>query len=211
MPTETSVVSLRILVIPNLSACETGLGHATPEGIYGLQRAFKKAGVRHIVVNVGEASDVASSLFMAEFYKAVVRNGCDIHDAFRKARQTVRQRYPDPYYWSGFLLWTDNLSCLQSSPRIKCQGLRSVEDIHKLFTGDGLFSRRYRALLCILSMLAVMMSVAFSWRRRSSRGLRCRCQRQSRPSRPTEMIRQGRSCLWSQGPSFRTCRSFRRS
>jgi len=41
---------------------------------------------------------------MAEFYKAVVRNGCDIHDAFRKARQTVRQRYPDPYYWSGFLL-----------------------------------------------------------------------------------------------------------
>ena len=35
--------------------------------------------------------------------------------------------------------WTDNLSCLQSNPRIKCQGLRSVEDIHKLFTGDGLF------------------------------------------------------------------------
>lgn len=89
---------------PELSACETGLGHATPEGIYGLQRAFRKAGVRYLLVNVGEASDVASSLFMAEFYKAVVRNGCDIHDAFRKARQTVRQRYPDPYYWSGFLL-----------------------------------------------------------------------------------------------------------
>ena len=35
--------------------------------------------------------------------------------------------------------WTDNLSCLQSNPRIKFQGLRSVEDIHKLFTGDGLF------------------------------------------------------------------------
>ena len=104
MPTETSVVSLRILVIPNLSACETGLGHATPEGIYGLQRAFRKAGVRYLLVNVGEASDVASSLFMAEFYKAVVRNGCDIPDAFRKARQTVRQRYPDPYYWSGLLL-----------------------------------------------------------------------------------------------------------
>ena len=104
MPTETSVVSLRILVIPNLSACETGLGHATPEGIYGLQRAFRKAGVRYLLVNVGEASDVASSLFMAEFYKAVVRNGCDIHDAFRKARKPVRQRYPDPYYWAGFLL-----------------------------------------------------------------------------------------------------------
>ena len=87
-----------------LSACETGLGHVTPEGIYGLQRAFKKAGVRHILVNVGEASDVASSLFMTEFYRAFVRNGYDSHDAFRKAKEKVRKRYPDPYYWAGFLL-----------------------------------------------------------------------------------------------------------
>lgn len=100
MPTETSVVSLRILVIPNLSACETGLGHATPEGIYGLQRAFKKASV----VNVGEASDVASSLFMTKFYKDLISDGNDIHSAFRTARAAVQKRYPDPYYWSGFLL-----------------------------------------------------------------------------------------------------------
>ena len=101
---DIAAMDLSGTTIVSLSACETGLGHATPEGIYGLQRAFRKAGVRYLLVNVGEASDVASSLFMAEFYKAVVRNGCDIHDAFRKARQTVRQRYPDPYYWSGFLL-----------------------------------------------------------------------------------------------------------
>lgn len=87
-----------------LSACETGLGHVTPEGIYGLQRAFKKAGVRHILVNVGEASDVASSLFMTEFYRTLVRNDYDIHDAFRKASLAVRKRYPDPFYWAGFLL-----------------------------------------------------------------------------------------------------------
>lgn len=104
MPTETSVVSLRILVIPNLSACETGLGHATPEGIYGLQRAFKKAGVRYLLVNVGEASDVASSLFMTEFHKDLISNGNDIHSAFRTARAAVQKRYPDPYYWAGFLL-----------------------------------------------------------------------------------------------------------
>lgn len=104
MPTETSVVSLRILVIPNLSACETGLGHATPEGIYGLQRAFRKAGVRYLLVNVGEAGDVASSLFMTEFYKDLISDGNDIHSAFRTARAAVQKRYPDPYYWSGFLL-----------------------------------------------------------------------------------------------------------
>ena len=122
-----------------MSACETGLGHATSEGIYGLQRAFKKAGVRHIVVNVGEAGDVASSLFMTEFYKDLISDGNDIHSAFRTARAAVQKRYPDPYYWPDSCFWTDNLSCLQSNPRIKCQGLRSVEDIHKLFTGDGLF------------------------------------------------------------------------
>lgn len=122
-----------------MSACETGLGHATPEGIYGLQRAFRKAGVRYLLVNVGEASDVASSLFMTEFYKDLISDGNDIHSAFRTARAVVQKRYPDPYYWSDSCFWTDNLSCLQSNPRVKCQGLRSVEDIHKLFTGDGLF------------------------------------------------------------------------
>lgn len=87
-----------------LSACETGLGHVTPEGIYGLQRAFKKSGVSYIVVNVGEVSDVASSLFMTEFYKALISNCNDIHTAFKTARTAVQKRYPDPYYWSGFLL-----------------------------------------------------------------------------------------------------------
>ncbi len=87
-----------------LSSCESGLGHVTPDGVYGLQRAFKKAGVRHILVNVGEVSDVASSLFMTEFYRSLVRNGDDIHVAFLKARQSVQRRYPDPFYWAGFLL-----------------------------------------------------------------------------------------------------------
>lgn len=87
-----------------LSACETGLGHVTSEGIYGLQRAFKKAGARYLLVNAGEASDVASSLFMTEFYSSLARNGNNVHDAFRKARLAVRKRYPDPFYWAGFLL-----------------------------------------------------------------------------------------------------------
>ncbi len=87
-----------------LSACETGLGHVTPEGIYGLQRAFKKAGVRHILVNVGETSDVASSLFMTEFYRTLARKDFDMHYAFRKAQEKVRKQYPDPYYWAGFML-----------------------------------------------------------------------------------------------------------
>lgn len=38
------------------------------------------------------------------FLKALISNGNDIHSAFRTARAAVQKRYPDPYYWSGFLL-----------------------------------------------------------------------------------------------------------
>ncbi len=102
--TDIAAMNLSGTSLVCLSACETGLGHVTPEGIYGLQRAFRKAGVRHILVNVGEASDVASSLFMTEFYRALASRGNDMHEAFRKARSAVRKRYPDPYYWAGFML-----------------------------------------------------------------------------------------------------------
>lgn len=86
-----------------LSACQTGQGHVTPEGVFGLQRAFKKAGVRYLLVNVGEVSDVASSLFMKEFYSSLRRDG-DVREAFGEAKSAVRKRYPDPFYWAGFLL-----------------------------------------------------------------------------------------------------------
>ncbi|MDO5527682.1 MAG: CHAT domain-containing protein, partial [Prevotella sp.] len=36
-----------------LSACQSGQGKATSEGLYGLQRAFKKAGVCTIVMALG--------------------------------------------------------------------------------------------------------------------------------------------------------------
>ena len=35
-----------------LSACQTGRGRATPEGLFGLQRAFKKAGAKTMVMTL---------------------------------------------------------------------------------------------------------------------------------------------------------------
>lgn len=100
---DISTLDLSGTTLAVLSACQTGQGHVTPEGVFGLQRAFKKAGVRYILVNVGEASDVASSLFMKEFYSSLRKTG-DVREAFGDARAAVRERYPDPFYWAGFLL-----------------------------------------------------------------------------------------------------------
>lgn len=87
-----------------LSACNSAKGNVTSEGLYGLQRAFKKAGAQTLVMSLWEASERSTALFMTEFYTALMGNGFRRHEAFRIARDKVRQVYPEPYYWAGFIL-----------------------------------------------------------------------------------------------------------
>ena len=47
---EISGMDLRSTDMVVLSACQTGLGEITDEGVFGLQRGFKKAGVRTIIM-----------------------------------------------------------------------------------------------------------------------------------------------------------------
>ncbi len=87
-----------------LSACDTGKGKVTSDGVYGLQRALKKAGVESIVMSLWQASDIAANLFMTEFYKVYGNGKWDAHKAFNKARNKVRKQFPEPFYWAGFVL-----------------------------------------------------------------------------------------------------------
>lgn len=87
-----------------LSACDTGQGQVTPEGVYGLQRAFRKSGVRYILMNLWESGDRASSLFMKEFYSALTSGRCTIPEAFQRARTVLHDKFPEPFYWAGFIL-----------------------------------------------------------------------------------------------------------
>jgi len=86
-----------------LSACETGLGEVNTDGVFGLQRAFKSAGVQTIVMSLWKVSDNATSLLMTEFYRNLL--ACkDRHKAFRMAKDAVRNKYPEPYYWAGWVM-----------------------------------------------------------------------------------------------------------
>lgn len=89
-----------------LSACQTGLGEATTEGLYGLQRAFKKAGVGTIVMSLWEISNNVSQEFMTTFYERLMaQNGAwDKQKAFRETKAIIRARHPDPYYWAAFVM-----------------------------------------------------------------------------------------------------------
>ena len=89
-----------------LSACQTGQGKATSEGLYGLQRAFKKAGVGTIVMSLWSVSDKTTSEFMIAFYECLVNphNAWNKRKAFEEAKQIIRKKHPDPYYWAAFVM-----------------------------------------------------------------------------------------------------------
>lgn len=89
-----------------LSACQTGQGKATSEGLYGLQRAFKKAGVGTIVMSLWNVSDKITSEFMTTFYERLAdkKNAWNKRKAFEEAKEIIRQRHPDPFHWAAFVM-----------------------------------------------------------------------------------------------------------
>ena len=89
-----------------LSACESGLGDVTNDGVWGLQRGFKKAGVNSIIMTLWEIDDTATSLFMSEFYRNYFRD-YNKHSSLISAQKYLQQyskEYAHPYYWAGFIL-----------------------------------------------------------------------------------------------------------
>ena len=88
-----------------LSACETGLGEASSEGMSGLQKAFKRAGVDKLVISLGKVHDWATQQFMTTFYQYLTE-GYDVYKSFQLARATMidSETYNDASYWAPFIL-----------------------------------------------------------------------------------------------------------
>ena len=86
---EISLMDLRGTDIVVLSACETGLGDITGDGVFGLQRGFKMAGAQTILMSLWKVHDDATRLLMTSFYRHYA-NGLSKREAFRKAQQEVR-------------------------------------------------------------------------------------------------------------------------
>jgi CHAT domain-containing protein/tetratricopeptide (TPR) repeat protein len=90
-----------------LSACETGLGElAYGEGVYGLQRAFRVAGARSLMMSLWKVNDQATQELMRLFYAEWVKTG-DKRSAFRKAQQLMKVKFNYPYFWAAFVMSGD--------------------------------------------------------------------------------------------------------
>lgn len=87
-----------------LSACETGLGaDGDSEGVFGLQRAFKLAGVRTLVMSLWKVPDTETSKLMQLFYTNWL-GGMSKYEAFQTAQQEIKKSHPNPYFWAGFVM-----------------------------------------------------------------------------------------------------------
>jgi len=88
-----------------LSACQTGLGDVKgSEGVYGLQRAFKMAGVRYLLMSLWKVPDESTKEFMVTFYKQLL-SGESIRESYQTTQQVMSTKYPDdPFKWAAFVL-----------------------------------------------------------------------------------------------------------
>ena len=104
---EIAQLNLQDVDLVVLSACQTALGETNSDGVFGLQRGFKKAGARTLVMSLWKVDDEATQILMSDFYKQIA-SGKPLHEAFVSAQKHLREsqngKFSDPYYWAAFVM-----------------------------------------------------------------------------------------------------------
>lgn len=102
---ELSSLDLSNTRLAVLSACQTANGSNDYDGLIGLQRGFKLAGVETLMMSLWPVDDEATQLLMVSFYRNYSK-GDSAQDALHKAQNYVRHiaRFEKPVYWAGWIL-----------------------------------------------------------------------------------------------------------
>ena len=86
-----------------LSACDTGRGKITGDGVIGLSRSLISAGTPSVIVSLWAVHDDSTQFLMTKFYQNL-RQHTDKATALRKAMLATKLQYGDPYDWAAFTL-----------------------------------------------------------------------------------------------------------
>lgn len=102
---ELSNLDYRNVDLVVLSACQSALGEVNGEGVYGLQRGLKLAGVQSLLMTLWPVDDQATQMLMVEFYKNLI-SGNSKALALKKAQEYIKVQpgFESPEYWAGFIL-----------------------------------------------------------------------------------------------------------
>ncbi|NER78784.1 MAG: CHAT domain-containing protein [Leptolyngbya sp. SIO1D8] len=99
---EISQLSLKAQLVV-LSACDTGLGEVTGDGVVGLSRSLIAAGADSTVVSLWAVPDAATADLMTAFYTEL-QQGQNKAQALRQAMLQTMETYPNPLAWAAFVL-----------------------------------------------------------------------------------------------------------
>lgn len=97
-------MNLRQCDMAVLSACNTGLGSRGIDGIFGLQRGFKNAGVRSLLMSLKPVYDKSTAKLMTTFYKGISQ-GKSKRQSLLDAQKHIKSiGYTEGKYWAPFIL-----------------------------------------------------------------------------------------------------------
>jgi tetratricopeptide (TPR) repeat protein len=124
---EVTGMNLQGTELVNLTACETGLGEVTSDGVAGLRSAFLMAGARSLTMSMWEVPAVETTEQIADFYERWLGGSAGTkaatrYEAFRAAQlgalAQARQRYGagHPFYWAGVVYVGDPGDLPQVNP-----------------------------------------------------------------------------------------------
>jgi CHAT domain-containing protein/tetratricopeptide (TPR) repeat protein len=100
---EISQLDLRNTDLVALSACETALGDIKgTEGVFGLQRAFKLAGVKNMLLSLWKVPDAETAELMSLFYGHYLK-GLTPRESLYQVQREMRKKY-SPFYWAAFVV-----------------------------------------------------------------------------------------------------------
>jgi len=87
-----------------LSACDTGRGRITGDGVIGLSRSLITAGVPSVIVSLWSVPDAPTAELMVEFYRNWREEKMDKAQALRQAMLATMKSHPKPKDWAAFTL-----------------------------------------------------------------------------------------------------------
>lgn len=104
LASEISLLDFHNVNLVTLSACQTGLGDINDDGVMGLQRGFKRAGVNSLLMTLWPVDDDATQIFMSEFYRNLVSGQTKLQSLLLAQKYLRDFGYNNPYYWAAFIM-----------------------------------------------------------------------------------------------------------